>query len=985
MTPPAGRLVRRLARLLSVAAVGTMIGSAIVGMVPLSNSSASVPPAPNANAAGIAAPSGTDPASSPALSELKTCLAQKQRGDLLLLIDTSRSLVVGDEQAEASDPTAVRVDAATLLLTRLSDSLAQKKISLDVAIAGFDADTSMVVDFTPLTAEQLPGIDAQVASFADRTSGQETDYWNALTWVNGTLQAKQQSRGNLPACQLAIWFTDGQFSLSPNGAVEAPEVPGFESTVLSDAATADAVQAAAAKELCRVGGPADQMRLAGTTLIAVGLGGQAADYNQENFSLQNYAENPNLSCGAQPGRGLFIPALSPMDLVLAFDAVLGDNPVRPDSKGLCAQVSCPSGTYDVPLDDSLDVVHVAAVLDNKGKPMSTAGIAVQLAGPHGQTLVIAGDGQPGTGTGTVEGTTVAYEWYPRGELTLDLNRSDASWDGNWKLTFIDTTGTHPDAVSKIQLTLTSDLQIIPEVDQAQWRADQQSGQITFRPARLDGTPIDPAGLVTTGWKTEASLVYQGTATDQTTSPLPIPVDLNQPVTVPIPDYLHPGTWHVLVKLGVTMAGRPLPEIGRQVDVTINPPFGSPTLAPTDQSLDFGQIEGTTSATRTISVAGPTDGDGCVWVTDGTLGVTPPSVSTVTVGAGAGESANCLTVGAGQTADVQVSLAPGSPGNGPLSGEVEVHLAPAADPAKASVQSVGYHAELERLPNEPVKWAVLVLIMLLGIGIPVIVLILARRWVARFPQNALLQYALVDIQVGPDGLRGAGAVDLNSPSLGWISIGAPVRGGHELSLGAISLRAKAGWRFTEPGYAEIDQAGTVGVCGDPPHRDPRSGHALLPLAVEGTWTLLFSESAAASSTSPIAGQLLIIVATSTTDADRVRLAGIAVRDSPDLVDELRRTAASAARGGAHDPDEPATTAAGAANPFEGSPDPDSGFGLAGAGYDNPAGSGGFDTPSTGHATGFGANYSGPAGFESSGREPGPDGDDVSDSGFGSPFH
>ena len=303
------------------------------------------------------------------------------------MIDTSASLVVGDDGVEPSDPSAVRVDAATLLLKRLSDTLAKYQIAIDVAIAGFDADVSQAVDFTPLTGDQLPGLESAVAAFADKNTGTETDYWSALNWINTSLEKKQQARGEATSCQLAIWFTDGEFSLSGNsGSVEQPEVPGFESTVISDAETAQSVQAAAAKELCRVGGPADQMRQAGITMIAVGLGGKAADYNQEQFSLQNYAENPGLVCGGQPGSGLFIPAGSVGELVLAFDVLTkpgGGEVVRPVPKTLCQRTVCPEGVYTFKLDDSLDVVHVAAVLENQGKAMSTAGIAVQLTGPGG--------------------------------------------------------------------------------------------------------------------------------------------------------------------------------------------------------------------------------------------------------------------------------------------------------------------------------------------------------------------------------------------------------------------------------------------------------------------------------------------------------------------------------------------------------------------------------------------------------------------------
>lgn len=207
---------------LLVAVLATAVGPAVaVSAQELSGPSATV----------ATARADTDVASSPAFTNLKSCLAQRRQGDLVLMIDTSASLAQGDENVPPSDPDAVRVDAAKLLLNGLSTTMAEGQIALDVAIAGFDADVAQVVDFTPLTAERLPELQSAVDGFAERDTGRETDYWSALNWINTSLHSRQQARGAAPGCQLAIWFTDGEFDLSgSSGAVEQPPVPGEEET-----------------------------------------------------------------------------------------------------------------------------------------------------------------------------------------------------------------------------------------------------------------------------------------------------------------------------------------------------------------------------------------------------------------------------------------------------------------------------------------------------------------------------------------------------------------------------------------------------------------------------------------------------------------------------------------------------------------------------------------------------------------------------------
>ena len=106
---------------------------------------------------------------------------------------------------------------------------------------------------------------------------------------------------------------------------------------------------------------------------------------------------------------------------------------------------------------------------------------------------------------------------------------------------------------------------------------------------------------------------------------------------------------------------------------ILPPLGAPSVTP-NQIVDFGKIEGTEPGTGSLTVTGPDEGDGCVTVATGRLISTPPSVTSVTISGPAGS--DCYPVPAGQTVQVPVNLQPGADGNGHLTGEITVGLAPA---------------------------------------------------------------------------------------------------------------------------------------------------------------------------------------------------------------------------------------------------------------------------------------------------------------------
>jgi hypothetical protein len=919
-------------------------------------------------ASGLAAATAADTAdigNSSALANLSACLAEKKQGDLVLLMDTSGSLGTAVNGDQATDPKGVRVDAAEVLLDRLAASQAKSGAAIDVALVGFSSDYTVVQDFTPLGQDQLGGLQASVERFRDLDKGFETDFWTALTSLSSTMA---QRAANRDTCQFFIWFTDGELSYGTRDGIPAddprtpPEtdsknIPGYEGVRLTDA-TVGPITDAARNDLCRPGGVADSLRVAGITTIAVGLGGSSAA-NQPDFGLiQRISENPSGDCGSQPARGLFVATDSLSSLFLAFDAIGGpsDGIDRLKSQPICPPQAPPNCGYTFPLDDVLSGVHLAAAVVNKdGSFVPSSDLMVELTAPGGgPPLQIPGGGTAVT-TAAVGPIVVKYRWYPQGPVTIDLTRPPgASWEGTWTLKFIDTTGRHADAVSNIQLILSSDLMTVPQVEAGPWRAGETSPQIVPELERLDGTPEN---LDTPKLRHALAVTAELVPAGSDTAVLSQTVDPNSPFTMIMPAGLSPGSYTLKTSLVVTMAGSPLPARVRQTTVTIEPPLGSPTLDPAQQELDFGLITGTaTSAARSVIVAAPADAEGCVWVTTGDLKQHPESIQSVVIGTPADTAAACQHIPAGQTVEVPLTLTPGAEGNNELAGTADVFLAPAADVTRVSQTTVDYTAMTIRTPQNGVKVIVFVVVMLLGLLIPLLALWLLRRLGARFPSDAALSAIALNVQVGPAGLVRPGGSAPDPPTSGWLAVGAPTDGRRVLQVAGVALRARAGWQLSQPGYAEVvDDA--VGTCGSPPHFHPKTGRPRLPLAVQGIWMVLARPAEALSPAPDIPARLVLVVSSQADDTLRAELLGAASRDAVALMVAARSAAAAAAPGNQQDPGEAAPAvvgAAGGASPFA---EPGAAGGWGGPG--GPAGGGAARPNPFGPSTGGPPSAGGPA--------------------------
>ena len=64
----------------------------------------------------------------------------------------------------------------------------------------------------------------------------------------------------------------------------------------------------------------------------------------------------------------------------------------------------------------------------------------------------------GKTTADIDGVPVTYEWQSDSAQTISLQNTGApQWAGQWAIVYVDTTGQHPDAVSKVNIHITTDI------------------------------------------------------------------------------------------------------------------------------------------------------------------------------------------------------------------------------------------------------------------------------------------------------------------------------------------------------------------------------------------------------------------------------------------------------------------------------------------------------------------------------------------------
>lgn len=780
------------------------------------------------SAAAPAAPAPPAPASTPGLSEFGACLSGHGQGSVVLLVDQSGSM-------RQTDPDQGRVKAATYLVDRLSSFAGRSGVTLDVRVAGFADDYHPVGEWTALTASTKDAVSASVRTVGADLKDYDTDYWNALNGARQDLVDHDSS-----GCRAVAWLSDGEFDLDVRDSDAARhdygETKGYATGAdLSSESGVQQAEQAGRGDLCRPTGLADQVRSSGVTLIGIGLSGPGP---QPDFTLMRRVSQGGGSNAAAAGleqcgnvsspSGVFYPVSSLDTLLMAFDSVStpGDT-VQSQSVSICQGSACSAGEFSFVLDGTLDAVHVMASSD-------APGLDAYLYAPGAtQPLVVkAGQSSPA-------GTGVDATWLTPGTFQADLDSTKVpTWDGQWRLAFVDPSSASQNQQIHVNVHLSSPLTLSwTDLDKAELRQGESVGDVNL--ALLDhvGGQAVPASRVKGSVTMSVSLKDSAGNEHELWSGTDVTA-LGAPVTVALPPDTAIGSATLTTSVTVTTASTTLPD-GSTVpgtaltpteaaqDVTVLAPVNFPAV--TGQAA-FPTLEDELSGATELTVSGP----GCVWLSSGepTLTGAPADAGSVSVSSPASSPDTCVKVADGATATLPVTLAVQGHANGALSGTLAVTLAPDDAPDRAQTVQVPFSAEMRRPLNVATTWTTFVLVLLAGVLIPLALLYVLKFLTGRIPRGPLDTATRV-VEVPAQG----GAVTIRVPSneVTMLSLRGRSR---QLTVGSYEFRVRTGLLPTSAPTVELVSPDVPSVCGADP--GARRGHAVLPLGVRGNWVAVLDQ-------------------------------------------------------------------------------------------------------------------------------------------------
>ena len=478
------------------------------------------------------------------------------------------------------------------------------------------------------------------------------------------------------------------------------------------------------------------------------------------------------------------------------------------------------------LDSSIRRARILAASD-----LESANIELLAPGVDEPLRLTAGE----SGSSTIGTTDVAWRWVSptAAEITLvPESQADPTWSGVWSVAFVDPEAP-PGSETQTNIHVEGDLAPALVTSPGEWRVGTSLDGVEFGLVRRGSQEqVNPEDVVS-----DVSFDAQLELPDGQRLDLldDVPADsLSQPISIDLTG-ADPGTGFLTMQLAVTtaaakgpngetVAGTVLsPQTVRQ-PVELLPPLDFPTVATT---VDFGTTDGTGPLAADLPVTGP----GCVWLDAVDLATSPQEVGDVTVTTPSATTAEaCLRVEDGETASLPLTLSVASPGNGAVTGNLALMIAPVDDPSRAVSQSVGFLADMRKPVNEAVRIWLTVLLVALGTLVPLAILWLVAWWQSRIPGEGLLVTQIdIEHRAGLAVRPGAqGALALQPSELSFVGVSPPGKRKVSLPVGGVTLRASV--RNPLNPHVVVDAPGRT-VC-----LTSRGGRTL-DLVVGGTWTLL----------------------------------------------------------------------------------------------------------------------------------------------------
>lgn len=867
------RTVRRpMTALAAVLVTGAVVATPFVG---------AVTPASGATPASASTASSRDAA----VTDFGGCIAGGGSGDLLLLMDDSGSL-------KQSDPDDDRVQAAQYLVRQLGRFADQTGSDIGVRVARFSTNYADVGGWTALDGKSISTVSDTVAGLDDADDGFETDYWSALDGARGDLAARASSR-NSTSCQAIAWFTDGKAEYVVRGTQSAadsygttkPFAPGIELTSQSGV---DDATAAADKDLCRAGGLADQLRSSGITTFAIGLessGAPANDFAQLEAIATGSSASPKTTCGSitDPIPGSFTLASDIDNLLFAFDALStpGQAPLSQES-GICQISYCNDQAHDFVLDESTPDVHVLAAAD-------VDAVDVDIVGPDGKPVQLPRSAVGAESRVAVPGGTARYTWESNSAVSIDISRADGAtaWAGLWKIVFIDPAGTSADKRSRTNIHISSDL--VPTWSESSTaRVHLQSAWPgTFGIADGDSKEVPPSSV--RGTVTLTAILADEAGHRQTVLDAADKEHLSDRISAE-PTGLDLGAGTVEMRLDLTTApvldgttvvheGTTLAPAVVRVPVSVLAPSQFPVVT---DSVDFGTLDGETSATAVLRVAG----SGCAWISgEPTIAAAPSETGEVTVTAEAHDSSSTCVHASKSGRQLEVTLAFDESQNGTVNGTFPVRIASADGAGEPLTTNVSFTADLRRPLNEANFLLALVVALVAGPGIPLALLYFASFLVARMPSGGLLSQRLSVTVVDGRVLRD-GAPFAFRPTDFTTMQTVSGRNARSLVVAGVSLRARPSRSPFNAGFVIAAEPGSAAASDVAPGWMRLGGalRARLPLAIQGHWVVLAPLGSSAET-----ADIVVFVGSGASDSVRTGIAD-SIRDRlPEVLDRLRDAA------------------------------------------------------------------------------------------------
>ena len=722
-----------------------LVGAALASVV---GTASATPAAPNGPTATTAPTTTTVPGTgtgasangSAAYDALASCVANTGRLLVVLLVDESGSL-------QGTDPKNVRVAAAKTALSGLSQltNSSSGAAHVDVLVSAFSNRFKTVGAWTPLTAGTLPSLQGEVDTLAARNTGMDTDFTLALSGARDALaaQAVAVDQRRAGTCKAVLMFTDGKYDLgvrtTPAQRKQYGDTkPYAPKLVLTDEASVKAAEALGATALCAKGGVADQLRADQISTLTVALATALRPADQDFLQAITSGKGGDQSCGKRSGArtGVFLPAANLNALIGTFDAVAtriaGGSPAGTDTPLAACTARCVTKGRSFTIDGSLRRIHLFVITPS---PASR----IELQAPGAATPLELKDRRPSTVP--YGGGSVSVAWPSSEAATIDIVPQAGS-AGPWSVSLVDPA--HAKALGSAQEYTFSDV-----VATLQNLTQVQVGTATTLHARV-GTR--QTGKAVTNLR-EATIVavvtdpVHGTVDQVSFAPDPKHKDYTASYT-PSPS-ITSSVLEVVLKLDATTRdGIDLRSTSPQQRVPVRKPRGYPAIAPDE--LVFSSVSGKHAAKATLQVlsAGLKTEPGCFWVGAPVVTASPPGAGPLAFavdGAGRAQGA-CLHSPLSGTLPVTLKLTPHSRVSGSVRGYLRVFTMPAK--GQALPTDIPFSFETTKGVDQTKQVLLFLALLLLGIGLPVVLLYGMNLYSTRFQAVEFVQAANLPVLVRP---------------------------------------------------------------------------------------------------------------------------------------------------------------------------------------------------------------------------------------------